>query len=303
MFMPVITLRTILNNKIIILLFLCLSSLNLPAKPLKIVTTFTIFADIARQIAGDKATVVSITKAGAEIHNYQPTPQDIIKTQGADLILWHGMNLELWFDKFYRNIKEVPKAELTKGIIPLSIDGGEYHGKPNPHAWMSITNAAIYIENIRTALTALDPDNHAYYADNATAYLQQITRVLDPYLRKISLIDEDKRWLVTSEGAFSYLARDLGLKELFIWPINADSQGSPQQMRHVIDLVRKHNIAVIFSESTVSNKPAKQIARETGSHYGGVLYVDSLSGPKGPVPSYIDLLKVTMDTILQGLKL
>ena len=269
---------------------------------LKIVTTFTIFADIAQQIAGDKANVVSITKAGAEIHNYQPTPKDILKTQGADLILWHGMNLELWFDKFYQNIKDVPKAVLTKGITPLSINGGEYAGKPNPHAWMSTSNAIIYIENIRLALTKIDPLNARYYQQNAKRYGEAVSSLARPYKQQILTLPENQRWLVSSEGAFSYLARDLGLKELFIWPINADSQGSPQQMRHVIDQVNKHQISAVFSESTVSDKPARQIARETNSHYAGVLYVDSLSKSDGPVPNYLALLNVTMSTIVKGLQ-
>ena len=274
-----------------------------PSAPkLKIVTTFTIFADIAQQIAGDKANVVSVTKAGAEIHNYQPTPKDILKTQGADLILWHGMNLELWFDKFYQNIKDVPKAVLTEGITPLSINGGEYAGKPNPHAWMSTSNAIIYIENIRLALTKIDPVNARYYQQNAKRYGEEVRSLALPYKQQILALPENQRWLVSSEGAFSYLARDLGLKELFIWPINADSQGSPQQMRHVIDQVNKHQISAVFSESTVSDKPARQIARETNSHYAGVLYVDSLSKSDGPVPNYLALLKVTMSTIVKGLQ-
>ena len=272
------------------------------APKLKIVTTFTIFADIAQQIAGDKANVVSVTKAGAEIHNYQPTPKDILKTQGADLILWHGMNLELWFDKFYQNIKDVPKAVLTKGITPLSINGGEYAGKPNPHAWMSTSNAIIYIENIRLALTKIDPVNARYYQQNAKRYGEEVSSLALPYKQQILALPKNQRWLVSSEGAFSYLARDLGLKELFIWPINADSQGSPQQMRHVIDQVNKYQISAVFSESTVSDKPARQIARETNSHYAGVLYVDSLSKSDGPVPNYLALLKVTMSTIVKGLQ-
>jgi len=291
-----------ISQVLLLLLGITFSNPNLYAKPLKIVTTFTIFADIAQNIAGDKATVVSITKAGAEIHNYQPTPKDIIKTQGADLILWHGMNLELWFDKFYRHLQSVPKIELTKGITPLSIHGGEYDGKPNPHAWMSVSNAAIYIKNITRALIQLDPDHKLYYQANAKKYLLTLRTVVKPYQDAIASIPQQKRWLVSSEGAFSYLARDLDLKELFIWPINADSQGSPLQMRHVIDTVKQHNITAIFSESTVSDKPAQQIARETDSRYAGVLYVDSLSGPTGPVPTYIDLLSITMKTIVEGLQ-
>jgi manganese/iron transport system substrate-binding protein len=271
------------------------------AKPLKVVTTFTIFADIAQQIAGDKATVVSITKAGAEIHNYQPTPQDIVKTKDADLILWHGLNLERWFTKFYKNIATVPTAVLTQGIEPMSINGGEYDGKPNPHAWMSPKNAVIYIENIRKALVSLDPSNTKTFNYNAKVYSQQISQLIIPYKQQLQQLPAKQRYLVTSEGAFSYLARDLGLTELFIWPINADAQGSPLQIRRVIDQVNKHQIRAVFSESTVSDKPAKQVARETSSRYAGILYVDSLSHAQGPVPTYQDLLKVTMQTIVEGL--
>ncbi|MCJ8340356.1 MAG: metal ABC transporter substrate-binding protein [Pseudomonadales bacterium] len=288
--------------KLLISSLLLVISVNLQAKPIKVVTTFTIFADMAQQIAQDKADVVSITKAGAEIHNYQPTPRDIIKTRGADLILWHGMNLELWFEKFYRNIEGIPKVLLTKGITPMSINGGEYQGKPNPHAWMSADNALIYIENITAALSSVAPEHASFFRANANRYSADIIALVKPYKEKIAALPESRRYLVTSEGAFSYLARDLGLKELFIWPINADAQGSPLQMRNVIDQVKKHNIVAVFSESTVSDKPARQVARETGSTYAGVLYVDSLSGANGPVPSYKALLEVTMSTIVAGLQ-
>ena len=117
----------------------------------------------------------------------------------------------------------------------------------------------------------------------------------------MATIPQEQRWLVTSEGAFSYLARDFGLSELYLWPINADNQGTPQQIRKVIDAMREHSIPVIFSESTVSPDPAMQVARETGANYGGVLYVDSLSGPDGPVPTYLDLLRITSETIVKGL--
>ncbi|MGV8936502.1 MAG: metal ABC transporter substrate-binding protein [Allorhizobium sp.] len=267
----------------------------------KIITTFTVIADIARNVAGDHAEVESITKAGAEIHNYQPTPRDILKARGASLVLWNGLNLELWFEKFLGNLGSVPNVVVSDGINPMSISGGAYQGKPNPHAWMSPENALIYVENIRKALVALDPDHSADYNANAKTYSASITATIGPLKAEIDRLPADKRWLATSEGAFSYLARDLGLKELFLWPINADSQGSPQQVRAVIDAMRAEKIGVIFSESTVSDKPARQVASETGALYGGVLYVDSLSEADGPVPTYIDLLQVTVATIVKGL--
>ncbi len=271
------------------------------ADKFKAVTTFTVIADMARNVAGDVAIVESITKPGAEIHNYQPTPGDIQRAQGADLVLWNGLNLELWFERFLRNLRDVPSAVVSDGIEPMSIVEGPYTGKPNPHAWMSPENALIYVDNIRDAFIENDPANAAAYTANAEAYKQTITAAVAPIAEKLGAIPEDKRWLVTSEGAFSYLARDFGLRELYLWPINADQQGTPQQVRKVIDAVRENGIVAVFSESTVSDKPALQVARETGVHYGGVLYVDSLSEADGPVPTYVDLLRVTSDTIVEGL--
>ena len=266
----------------------------------KVVTTFTIIADIAANVAGDAAVVESITGPGAEIHGYQPGPRDIVKAQDADLVLWNGMNLEQWFEKFFQNVRDVPQVVLSEGVEPIGIAEGPYTGKPNPHGWMSPSNALIYVENVRKALVQYDPANEATYNANAAAYSEQIKAMDAPLRERLSQIPEDQRWLVTSEGAFSYLARDYGMKELYLWPINADQQGTPQQVRKVIDEVRANAIPVVFSESTVSDKPARQVAKETGAAYGGVLYVDSLSEADGPTPTYLKLLEVTVDTIAKG---
>ncbi|WP_372928559.1 metal ABC transporter substrate-binding protein [Methyloceanibacter sp.] len=265
-----------------------------------VVTTFTVIQDIAQNVAGDAAVVESITKPGAEIHDYQPTPRDIVKTQDADLVLWNGFNLERWFEKFFQNIKDVPSVVVSDGVEPRGITEGPYNGKPNPHAWMSPTSALIYVENIRKALVEHDPKNADVYNKNAAAYAEKIKAMDAPLRKRLSAIPEDKRWLVTSEGAFSYLARDYDMREAYLWPINADQQGTPQQVRHVIELVRENNLPVVFSESTVSDRPARQVTKESGARYGGVLYVDSLSTEGGPVPTYLDLLRVTVETIAKG---
>ena len=266
----------------------------------KVVTTFTVIQDIAQNVGGDAVLVESITKPGAEIHEYEPTPKDIVKAQSADLILWNGLNLERWFERFFQNIKDKPAVVVTEGIQPLSIYEGPYKNAPNPHAWMSPSNAVLYIENIKNALVKYDPQNAAIYEKNAADYAQKIKQLDEPLRAKLAQIPENQRWLVTSEGAFSYLAKDYNLKEGYLWPINAEQQGTPQQVRKVIDLVRKNNIPVVFSESTISPKPAQQVAKESGAKYGGVLYVDSLSTKDGPVPTYIDLLNVTVSTIVKG---
>ena len=269
-------------------------------KPLRVVTTFTVIQDIAQNVAGTAAIVESITKPGAEIHDYQPTPLDVVKAQSADLVLWNGMNLERWFEKFFDNVKNVRSAVVTDGIEPMGIKEGPYEGKPNPHAWMSTASALIYVENIRKALAEADPANAATYARNAADYAAQIKAMDAPLRARLDKVPAEKRWLVSSEGAFSYLTRDYGWREAYLWPINADEQGTPQQVRRLIDLVRKNKIPAVFSESTISDRAAKQVARETGAKYGGVLYVDSLSDARGAVPTYLKLLEVTVDTIAKG---
>jgi manganese/iron transport system substrate-binding protein len=269
-------------------------------KSFRAVTTFTVIQDIAQNVAGKAAVVESITRPGAEVHEYQPTPLDIVKAQSANLVLWNGMNLERWFEKFFQNVSAVPSVVVTEGVEPMPISEGPYKNNPNPHAWMSPANALIYVENIRKAFVKYDPANAEAYNANAAAYAAKIKAVDEPLRKRFSAIPENQRWLVTSEGAFSYLARDYKLKELYLWPVNADEQGTPKQVRRVIDTVRREKIPVVFSESTVSHKPAKQVAKETGARYGGVLYVDSLSADDGPVPSYLKLLEVTSDTIVKG---
>jgi manganese/iron transport system substrate-binding protein len=271
------------------------------ADKFKAVTTFTVIADMARNVAGDAAVVESITKPGAEIHGYEPTPRDILRALDADLILWNGLNLERWFEQFFRNLRGVPAATLSDGIEPISISEGAYEGKANPHAWMALQSAMVYVDNIRDAFSEHDPDNAETYAANAERYKDEIRAAIEPLRKTVETIPEDKRWLVTCEGAFSYLARDFGLKELYLWPINADQTGTPQQVRKVIDAVRENGIPVVFCESTVNNDPAKQVARETGAKYGGMLYVDSLTDADGPVPTYLDLLRVTSGTIVENL--
>jgi manganese/iron transport system substrate-binding protein len=268
---------------------------------LTVVTTFTVLADMASNVAGDAADVVSVTKPGAEIHGYEPTPQDIVRASEADLILWNGLNLELWFEQFLANLGDVPSATLTEGIDPINIGSGSYEGLPNPHAWMGLDNALIYIDNIAAAMAEADPENAQVYAANASDYSDRLREAVAPLRAAIETVPEDRRWLVTCEGAFSYLARDFGLRELYLWPMNADQVGTPQQVRSVIDGVRENDIPVVFCESTVNTAPAEQVARETGAAYGGVLYVDSLSEADGPVPTYLDLLRVTATRVVEGL--
>ena len=266
----------------------------------RILTTFTIIQDIAQNVAGDAAVVDSITKPGAEIHDYEPTPLDLVKAQDADLVLWNGLGLERWFEKFLQQVRDVPSAVVSAGIQPMSIGEGPYNGKANPHAWMSPANAIRYVENIREALVKLDPKNAATYNANAAAYTEKLKADDSPVRQKLGTLPSAQRWLVSCEGAFSYLARDYGMNELYLWPVNADQEGTPQQVQKVVDTIRRNQIPVVFSESTISDKAMQQVAKETGARFGGVLYVDSLTDASGAAPTYMKLLETNADTIVKA---
>ena len=288
--------------RILIAFFIFVSSQALCAdEKLKVVTTFTVIADIAQNIAGDAAEVVSITKPGAEIHGYQPTPRDLVRAYGADLILWNGLNLELWFEKFISQLGDADYYTVSEGIETLEIVEGAYVGLPNPHAWMGVKSAFVYIDNIEKALSTEDPQNAQVYRLNAIKYKNKISNIVEPLIKQLQQVPPDKRWLVTCEGAFSYFAKDFGLKELYLWPMNSEQIGTPKQIQKVIDGVRSNKIPVIFCESTVNTRPAKRVAQDTGVAYGGELYVDSLSNIDGPVPTYLDLLRVTSTTVINGI--
>jgi len=267
-----------------------------------VLATFTVLADMARNVAGDKVIVESITKPGAEIHGYQVTPSDLERGQTANLILENGLNLERWADRFYNSLPKVPHITLSDGFEPVNISEDSYRGKPNPHAWMSPQNALIYVENIRKALVQLDPANTATYDANAKAYSAQIQAIDLKLKTAISAIPPDKRYIVSCEGAFSYIARDYGLKEVYLWAVNAEQQATPKQVEKVINIVKQNQIPAVFCESTVNNKTQLQVAKETGAKFGGVFYVDSLSPTDGPASTYLKLLEYNVNTLIKGLQ-
>lgn len=273
-----------------------------PTNKKVILTTFTVLADMTQNVAGDKAIVESITKPGAEIHGYQATPSDLARGQKANLILENGLNLERWADRFYNSLPKVPHVTLSEGFQPIDIAEDAYKGKPNPHAWMSPQNAVIYVENIRKSLSKLDPANAATYDRNAKAYSEQIKEIDLKLKTAIAAIPPERRYIVSCEGAFAYIARDYGLKEVYLWAVNAEQQATPKQVEKTIDTVKENRIPTVFCESTVNPKAQLQVAKESGAKFGGVFYVDSLSPPDGPASTYLKLLEYNVSTLIKGLQ-
>lgn len=268
-------------------------------KPI-VLTTFTVLADIAENVAGEHLSVESITKVGAEIHGYEPTPGDIRRASQADLILDNGLNLEQWFEQFVGDL-DVPHAVVSEGIEELSITEDAYAGKPNPHAWMSPLNVQIYADNMAEAFSDLDPEHADDFTNQAEVYNAKLQKVQDELVEDLSALPKKKRALVTCEGAFSYLARDAGLSEKYIWPVNAEAQATPGQITSAIEFVEDNDVPSVFCESTVSAAPMEQVVEATEAGFGGTLYVDSLSAADGPVPTYLDLIRHDSSVIADAL--
>lgn len=266
----------------------------------RVLTTFTVLADVAQNVAGDHLDVESITKVGAEVHGYEPSPRDIAKASEADLILDNGLGLERWFEQFVEST-DAPHVVVSDGVDVIDITGDAYAGKPNPHAWMSPAIVRRYVDTIVEAFSDLDPAHAADYTANGERYKTQLEDVQRGLEEELAKVPERQRALVTCEGAFSYLARDVGLTEQYIWPVNAEQQATPQQIARTIEFVRDNDVPAVFCESTVSDKPMRQVAEASGARLAGTLYVDSLSESDGPVPTYLDLVQHDADTIVAGL--
>lgn len=264
-------------------------------------STFTIIADMVAEVGGDKVESISLTKPGAEIHGYQPTPNDLIQASKADIMFENGMNLEVWTTKLRASIPNVPVTRVSEGVEVQYISEDAYAGKPNPHAWMSPEQGLIYVENIRKALTEQAPEHGEYFAARAQTYSDQIRSIDTKLQSALGSLPENNRVLITCEGAFSYLTSDYGLEEEYLWAINSESQGSPQQVAKIIEIVKEKQVPAVFCESTVEPRIQQEVVSATGSRFGGTLYVDSLSSEEGPASTYLKLLQHAADTIITGL--
>lgn len=266
-----------------------------------VLTTFTVLADLAEQVAGDRLDVRSITKPGAEVHGYEPTPSDLEAAQGANLIVENGLGLERWAQRFVSAAGSVPTVTLSEGMQPELIAGDVAAGKPNPHAWMSPKRTQHYVDRLVQAFSQLDPAGSLEFRQRGEAYKQQL-RQLDQELRQaLDQVPPDQRLLVSCEGAFTYLARDYGLDEAYLWPVNAETQVTPRRLARLINTVKQRQVPAVFCESTVSDEAQREVARATGARFGGTFFVDSLSGPSGPAPSLLALQRHNVGLIVKGL--
>ena len=264
-----------------------------------LLVSFTVLEDIVKNIVGEEFNVKSITKPGMEVHGYQTTPSDLIKGSRAEVFIDNGFGFELWAEKFVSNLK-VKRITMANNLKPLFIGEDAYKGKPNPHAWISPKRGIIYVDTLSRALSELKPQSKTVFKKNAEIYKNKLLEIDEDFSLFLNTLKKNQKYLVSCEGAFTYLTNDYGLKEAYLWPVNAESQITPKRMAKVINLVKTNDIPAVFCESTVSSESQLAVARETGAKFGGNFFVDSLSEKNGPASSYIDLLNHNLNLIKQA---
>ena len=264
-----------------------------------LLVSFTVLEDIVKNIVGEEFNVKSITKPGMEVHGYQTTPSDLIKGSKAEVFIDNGFGFELWAEKFVSNLK-VKRITMANNLKPLFIGEDAYKGKPNPHAWISPKRGIIYVDTLSRALSELKPQSKTVFKKNAEIYKNKLLEIDEDFSLFLNTLKKNQKYLVSCEGAFTYLTNDYGLKEAYLWPVNAESQITPKRMAKVINLVKTNDIPAVFCESTVSSESQLAVARETGAKFGGNFFVDSLSEKNGPASSYIDLLNHNLNLIKQA---
>ena len=265
-----------------------------------ILTSFTVLADIIENVAKEEFIVRSLTKPGVEVHGYKPTPSDLVKASNAFVFVDNGFGFELWAEKFVSNLK-VKRITIAEDLNPIFISEDFYKGKPNPHAWISPKRGILYVDIIVDSLSELRPSKRTLFEENGKIYKDKLSKIDKEFSLFINNLNKDRRYLVSCEGAFSYLTNDYGLEEVYLWPVNAESQITPKRMARTISLVKEKNVPSVFCESTVSNESQMVVANETGANFGGNLFVDSLSDDSGPASSYIKMLEHNLDLIKKGL--
>ena len=272
---------------------------------LKIVATYSIIADMTENIVGDKAEVYSMVPIGTDPHMYDPLPKDTSKVSSADLVFYNGLNLETgkgWFQDLLdvTNKQDVAFA-VSDEVSPMYLSEKGKETQIDPHAWLDIQNAIKYVNTITKRVIEKDPDNKEFYLTNQTKYVKQLNE-LDQYAKEtVETIPQEKRILVTSEGAFKYFSKAYGFESAFIWEINTDSQGTPEQMKRIINIIDENQVPALFLETSVNPKTMETISNETGVPIHSKIFTDSLAKKGEEGDTYIKMIKWNIDKVIEGL--
>ena len=278
------------------------------SEKLKVVATNSIIADITKNIAGDKIDLHSIVPVGQDPHEYEPLPDDVKKTSQADLIFYNGINLETggnaWFTKLVQNAKKEENKDyyaVSDGVEVIYLEGQNEKGKEDPHAWLNLENGMIYAKNIAKQLSAKDPKNKDFYEANLKKYLEKLEALDKEAKQKFNNIPKEKKMIVTSEGCFKYFSKAYNVPSAYIWEINTEEEGTPDQIKALVEKLRKTKVPSLFVESSVDERPMQTVSKDTNIPIFEKIFTDSVAEPGKNGDSYYNMMKWNLDKIAEGL--
>lgn len=275
---------------------------------LDIVTTYSVVYDIVKNVAGEHADVQNLAPIGSDPHQYDPLPEDVQAVTDADAVFYNGLNLEAgnsWFEKMIQTAgkdgEDAPVFPISEGVEPKLLQSGGHKGEEDPHAWLDVQNGITYAKNARDALIKIDPDHKEAYQENAAAYIDKLEELDEKIKQKVAEVPEDKRYLITSEGAFKYFSAAYGFEAAYIWEINDENEGTPDQIKSVVDLIDEKDVPALFVETSVDPRSMETVSDETGVPIAGEIFTDSLGKPGQEGDTYIKMLEWNADMIAEGL--
>ncbi|MGO4887198.1 metal ABC transporter substrate-binding protein [Anaerobacillus sp. MEB173] len=276
---------------------------------LQVVTTYSIIYDIVKNVGGERLEIHSLAPIGSNPHEYEPLPLDVQKTTDADAVFYNGLNLEAgnaWFDKLMETAgksgENAPVFSASKNVEPMFLTTEGNEGEEDPHAWLDVRNGIKYAENIRDGLIKVDPDHRDIYEKNAEVYIAKLEDLHQKAVTRYNEIPKEKRIMVTSEGAFKYFSEAYDFQAEYIWEINQENQGTPNQVTRIVDIIRDKKIEALFLETSIDPRSMEMVSRETGVPIKGKVFTDSLGKPGEEGDTYIKMMEWNIETILNGLK-
>ncbi|MGN8274889.1 metal ABC transporter substrate-binding protein [Pseudomonas sp. SMN5] len=285
---------------LLVLLSLTLSMSLSAAEKLQVVTSFSILADMTRQVGGNHIQITNMVGPDADAHTYEPTPDDAKALLSAKLIIKNGLGFEPWLDRLITSTEtKAPVISASRGVIPRSLEeDGETI--PDPHAWHNLANAELYVRNITKALEAVDPANKADYERNSQAYLKKIYGLLAEAKSKLGTLPAGNRKIVTSHDAFGYLGQAYGIDFMAPQGLSTEREPSAAEVAALITQIRQAKVKAVFMENIKDARLLKQIADESGAHIGGTLYSDALAA-SGPASTFTGLFEYNLNTLYEAL--